>query len=155
MACPAGGRGRGKVRGMIRYALRCANAHDFDSWFQSAEAYDRLAGAGMVACAVCGSAEVAKALMAPSVKPAEAAGLRPLATPTTELERKLAELRAHVEKTADYVGPDFARVAREMHAGEVPDRPIWGEAKAEEAKRLIEDGVPVAPLPFRPTRKAN
>ena len=140
---------------MIRYALRCANAHEFDSWFQSAEAFDRLATAGMVACAVCGSGEVSKALMAPAVKAAEPADLRPLATPTTDLERRLADLRAHVEKTADYVGPDFARIAREMHAGEVPDRPIWGEAKADEARSLIEDGVPVAPLPFRPTRKAN
>lgn len=140
---------------MIRYALRCTNAHEFDSWFQSAEAYDRLAAAGMVACAVCGSGEVSKALMAPAVKPAEVAQTRPLATPTTALERKLAELRAHVEKTADYVGPDFARVAREMHAGDVPDRPIWGEAKADEARGLIEDGIPVAPLPFLPGRKAN
>ena len=140
---------------MIRYTLRCPNAHDFESWFQSAEAYDRLAEAGMVACAICGAKGVTKALMAPAVKPAAEAEMRPLATPTNDLERKLAELRAHVEKTADYVGPDFARLAREMHAGEAPDRPIWGEARAEEAKSLIEDGVPVAPLPFRPTRKAN
>lgn len=140
---------------MIRYALRCRQDHDFDSWFQSAEAFDRLAASGMVACAICGSTEVTKALMAPALAPAETADTRPLATPTSDLERKLAELRAHVEKTADYVGPDFARVAREMHAGAVPDRPIWGEAKAEEARSLIEDGVPVAPLPFRPTRKAN
>ena len=140
---------------MIRYALRCAQNHDFDSWFQSAEAYDRLAGAGMVACAVCGSTQVEKSLMAPAVKTPPEAAARPLATPTTDLERKLADLRAHVEKTADYVGPDFARVAREMHAGEVPDRPIWGEAKPEDAKSLIEDGVPVAPLPFRPSSKRN
>lgn len=140
---------------MIRYALRCAQEHTFDSWFQSAEAYDRLAAAGMVACAVCGTAEVSKALMVPAVRHADETPARPLATPTSEIEKKIAELRAHVEKTADYVGPDFARVAREMHAGEVPDRPIWGEAKAEEAKGLIEDGIPVAPLPFRPARKAN
>lgn len=140
---------------MIRYALRCAQDHRFDSWFQSAEAYDRLAASRLVSCPVCGTDEVSKALMVPAVAHPEEAETRPLATATTELERKLAELRAHVEKTADYVGPDFARVAREMHAGEVPDRPIWGEAKAEEARSLIEDGVPVAPLPFRPTRKAN
>lgn len=140
---------------MIRYALRCAQEHTFDSWFQSAEAYDRLAAAGMVACAVCGTTEVAKALMVPAVRHTEETTARPLATPTSEIEKKIAELRAHVEKTADYVGPDFARLAREMHAGEAPDRPIWGEAKAEEAKGLIEDGIPVAPLPFRPTRKAN
>lgn len=140
---------------MIRYALRCPKDHDFESWFQSAEAYDRLAAAGMVACAVCGSTGVSKALMVPAVRHATEAEARPLATPTSELERRIAELRRHVEENSDYVGPDFARIAREMHAGDIPDRPIWGEAKAEEASGLIEDGVPVAPLPFRPTRKAN
>ena len=52
---------------MIRYSLRCAGAHDFESWFQSATAYDALAGRGMVTCPECGSAEVEKALMAPRV----------------------------------------------------------------------------------------
>lgn len=148
---------------MIRYALRCGQQHDFDSWFQSAEAYDRLAAAGMVACAICGSTEVAKALMAPSLaapgrdaarEPGED-GARPLATPTTEIERKIAELKRHVEQNSDYVGSDFTRLAREMHDGGAQQRAIWGEARPEEARSLIEDGVPVAPLPFHPTRKTN
>jgi hypothetical protein len=42
-----------------------------------------------------------------------------------------------------------------MHLGDVPERAIWGEANGPEAKSLIEDGVPVMPLPFIPTRKAN
>ena len=45
--------------------------------------------------------------------------------------------------------------ARAMHAGETPQRPIYGEAKPADARALIEDGVPVAPLPFLPTRKVN
>lgn len=144
---------------MIRYALRCAQDHRFESWFQSAEAFDKLAAAGMVTCAICGSGKVDKALMAPSVKPAPkaeaAAEARPLATPTTELERKIAELKRHVEQNSDYVGGDFARLAREMHEGATEHRAIWGEAKPDEARSLIEDGVPVAPLPFRPTGKSN
>ena len=42
-----------------------------------------------------------------------------------------------------------------MHLGETPERAIYGEAKIEEAKSLIEDGVPVVPLPFAPGRKSN
>jgi hypothetical protein len=42
-----------------------------------------------------------------------------------------------------------------MHLGDVPERSIYGEAKPDEARALIEDGVPVMPLPFRPTRKTN
>ena len=52
-------------------------------------------------------------------------------------------------------GDRFAQEARSMYLGATPDRAIYGEANADEARKLIEDGVPVAPLPFKPTRKAN
>jgi hypothetical protein len=42
-----------------------------------------------------------------------------------------------------------------MYLGEIPDRPIYGEAQLAEAKALLEDGVPVMPLPFVPTRGTN
>lgn len=139
---------------MIRYSLKCDQGHTFESWFASAAAYDTLAKAGHVGCVHCGSTRVEKALMAPSVAQAEVEA-RPLATPAGELEQKLAALRRQVEETSDYVGRDFAREARAIHAGESPERPIWGEARADEAKALIEDGVPVAPLPFMNKVRAN
>jgi len=138
---------------MIQYALKCAEGHTFESWFQSAAAYEKLHAAGHVSCAVCGSAQVEKALMAPRVKSSESKELTE--PPSHPAEQALAALRDHVEKNADYVGSDFAQQARDMHLGEAPERAIWGEAKPAEAKALVEDGVPVAPLPFRPTRKSN
>ena len=140
---------------MIRYNLSCDQGHDFDSWFQSAAAYDRLAGQGHVACALCGSTAVEKALMAPALRPTDRTEAAPLATPQSELEQKLAALRAHIEETSDYVGLSFAAEARAMHDGLVPERAIHGEARPDEARRLIEDGIPVAPLPFVPKRQAN
>ena len=137
---------------MIKYALKCEDGHGFESWFASAEAYDGLLKAGHVTCAVCGSTDISKALMAPQVKTArkqdETAG-------KGDDAGALAKLRAEVEANATYVGGNFAKEARAQFLGDVPDRPIFGEAKPEEAKSLIEDGVPVAPLPFIPTRKAN
>jgi hypothetical protein len=53
------------------------------------------------------------------------------------------------------VGRDFAKEARAIHSGDAPERPIWGETRGDEAKKLIDDGVPIAPLPFTPTRKSN
>ncbi|MEO0634071.1 MAG: DUF1178 family protein, partial [Pseudomonadota bacterium] len=53
---------------MIKYALKCEHGHSFDSWFASADAFDKLNKSGMVTCAVCGSSNVEKALMAPSVR---------------------------------------------------------------------------------------
>jgi hypothetical protein len=138
---------------MIRYALTCDRAHDFDSWFQSAEAFDGLLTAGMLACPDCGSPKVGKSLMAPQVRPADKA--TDLAAPASAKENALAALRKKIETTSEYVGPGFAAEARKIHEGTSPERSIYGEARIDEARRLLEDGVPVAPLPFMPARKTN
>lgn len=149
---------------MIRYTLACAGGHRFESWFQSASAFDTLLNGGHLVCTVCGSAEVSKALMAPSVTadraapadaPAAPEGDRPLSEPASPAERAIRDLRRRIEEKSDYVGLRFAQEARDMHAGLSPERPIHGEARADEAIRLIKDGIPVAPLPFLPGRKTN
>ncbi|WP_417719753.1 DUF1178 family protein [Salipiger sp.] len=141
---------------MIQYSLKCTQDHQFDSWFQSAAAFDKLQAAGMVSCAVCGSSDVHKELMAPRVNSGKtAAAPTPLSEPASQEEKALRAFREHVEKHSDYVGGNFATEARAMHLGETPHRPIWGETRGEEARSLIEDGVPIAPLPFRPTRKTS
>jgi len=151
---------------MIQYTLKCSKDHRFDSWFQSAAAFDKLKGAGMVSCAVCGDTSIEKAIMAPRVRPARSASVPPketettaptppLSAPASPAEQALADLKKHVEANSDYVGESFAKEARAMHDGDAPERAIYGEAKPEEAKALIEDGIPVTPLPFRPGRKSN
>ncbi len=125
----------------------------------------------MVSCPVCGSDAVEKAMMAPDVRPSKARTKTPmplpapgdaprergasLTEPVSELEAKLEKMRRHVEENSDYVGHGFASEARRMHDGEIPHRSIYGEAGRDEARKLFEDGVPVAPLPFIPSRKAN
>ena len=138
---------------MIRYALKCADGHGFDSWFQSAGAYDSLSEKGMVSCAVCGSTDVSKAIMAPRVTVKEDAA--PWSAPSTPAEQALRAMRAELEKNADYVGETFATEARAIHVGDAPERPIWGQANLKEAKALVEEGVPIAPIPFGPPRKTN
>lgn len=143
---------------MIRYSLRCTNAHDFDSWFQSASGFDSLLAAGQIACPTCGDSHVSKTLMAPAVRPARKAGdpAKPsLSEPQTEQEAALAAMRAHIEANSDYVGVNFVAEARRMHEGHIDQRSIYGEAKPEEAIALLEEGIPVAPLPFMPNRKTN
>lgn len=150
---------------MIRYALRCDKGHGFDGWFRSAEGFDTQRAAGLVSCSVCGSARVDKAPMAPAVPVRDAvaardggrrgAGDAPLTTPDSPAEAAMAALRRHVEAHSDYVGDRFAAEARAIHDGERPGRAIHGEARPDEARKLIEDGIPVAPLPFGIGRKAN
>ena len=159
---------------MIRFTLKCDKQHKFDSWFQSAGAFEKLRAAGMVACAVCGSSTVEKALMAPRIgsgridppMPAQpsqgatpgstgAAAARPLSTPASAAEQALAELKRWIERSSENVGANFPREARDMRAGTVPERPIHGQARLEEAKELLEEGVPITPLPFMLGRKSN
>lgn len=151
---------------MIRYSLRCDQGHDFESWFASAAAFDRLHAAGHLSCAICGSAGVEKALMAPAVatradSPAAAQATAQPATPdpaaerAAELAARIEAYRRHVEETSDYVGMNFVTEARAMHLGEAPERPIHGEARIDEARALLSEGVPVAPLPFIPRSRTN
>ncbi|HVV42781.1 MAG TPA: DUF1178 family protein [Nitrobacter sp.] len=148
---------------MIRYTLRCDRGHAFESWFQSSSAYDAQVKRKLVTCAVCGSAKVEKAIMAPQLAGTKkrtatvpaAPETRPSSTPLMmaqerELRAKLRELRDHIVKNADNVGERFPEEARKMHYGEIEHRAIYGEASPEEAKSLIEEGVEVAPLPVLP-----
>ncbi|SED09818.1 hypothetical protein SAMN05519104_2789 [Rhizobiales bacterium GAS188] len=157
---------------MIAYTLCCDAGHEFESWFASSAAYDTQAKRGLVSCPLCGSAKVGKAIMAPSVartdKGPRQGGEAPSATPAAEPERPderpmamlgererqlrdmIRALRKHVAENADYVGPRFPEEARQMHNGEIEHRSIWGEASAEEAKALAEEGVEVQALPMLP-----
>jgi hypothetical protein len=134
---------------MIRYALRCPVEHGFEAWFSSSESFDDQAARGLIECPSCGSTAITKAIMAPSVVSSRKA--EATASAQMEQHRRMAEMahkiRQHVETNFDYVGDRFAAEAREIHDGEAPERPIYGEAKAEEVKALIDDGIPVAPLP--------
>jgi hypothetical protein len=149
---------------MIRYALKCAEDHRFESWFQSASAFDALAARGHVACPVCGANEVEKAIMAPRVATAEKAPPkpagdrppeRPLSGPAHPAEQMLRKLREHIEKTSTYVGDRFAtRGARDAcgRQGRSAD-PRAGQPG--EARALIEDGVPILPVPIPVPGKSN
>ena len=146
---------------MIRYALACGDGHEFESWFASAASFDTLAAGGHISCPECGGTEVSKTLMAPRVRTGRGKDSAPeqvsapLSKPATPKEAALAELRAKVEANSEYVGLNFAKEARAIHDGNSPARAIYGEAKLEDARRLVEDGVPVAPLPFTPRARAN
>lgn len=151
---------------MIRFALRCANAHDFESWFKDGAAYDRMAAAGLVECPQCADTRVAKALMAPAIAKVRGAKGRPEAPEAApppappapvaggpmpaQVLALLQRVRAEVEKNCDYVGPGFAEEARRIAKGEAAERGIYGEASEAEAEALRDEGIEVAKLPWVP-----
>jgi hypothetical protein len=144
---------------MIIFDLKCVpQGHVFEGWFGSTADYDDQQARGLVCCPICGSSEVGKAVMAPAVG---AKGNRspaaPVASPELfsgdagQVKRLLAALAAEQKKVlaeSEPVGARFADEARAIHFGEAEARAIHGRATRAEAIGLIEDGVPVAPLPF-------
>jgi len=165
---------------MIHYDLRCVEGHTFDGWFASSEAFETQKRDALLACPACGSSAVDRALMAPALArgstPAPAPATQtpqPEADPGGQeiippsrpgsaalLDEKAAEvrkavraLRKAVETHGVNVGQDFPDEARRIHRGEAEPRGIYGEARPEEAKALVEEGVSVLPIPALPEER--
>lgn len=141
---------------MIVFDLRCGAGHVFEAWFGSSAAYEEQRAGGLVACPLCGSAEIEKAVMAPNVG---AKGNQRAAVPANTddapspaaVKAALAAMAAAQAKALEksqWVGTAFADKARAMHVGDAPETPIHGQASLAEARALAEEGVPIAPLPF-------
>jgi hypothetical protein len=153
---------------MILYKLKCRKGHEFEAWFASSAAFEKQEKRGLLSCPNCGTSKVSKALMAPRLSkrkarpaqvPEEAAGgeVKEPAKPEMqrvaahrELAAAMRRLRAEIEAKSEYVGPRFSEEARKIHYEEVPPRGIHGEATAEEAKALREEGIEFFPLPPLP-----
>jgi hypothetical protein len=160
---------------MISFTLACEAGHAFESWFASSSAFEQQKKRRLVTCPICGSAKVGKSVMAPAVArtdnrtrkgaaetpPSSAPVAQPPSTqphavlgePERQLRDMIRALRKHVAENSDYVGRKFPEEARQMHNGEIEHRSIWGEASAEEAKALAEEGVEVQPLPMLPDER--
>ena len=158
---------------MIKYALVCDKAHEFESWFRDSAAYDVQARRGQVACPMCNSIRVCKAIMSPSV-----AGTREFARPVESepptvsnappdapapvtllderhqrLRKMIREVRAEIMAHSDDVGRSFPEEARKIHEGEAPKRSIYGQASGEEIQELLEEGIGVMPMPGLPEER--
>ena len=141
---------------MIKYTLQCSNFHQFDSWFSSSEAFEKLKDSKLLSCELCGDTSVSKSVMAPSVKTKKDEVIKGALLQNTVKENNLIkELRKKVEKSCEYVGDKFAEEARAMHDGESPERSIYGKTTKQEAKLLLEEGIPVMPLPWHDKRNTN
>ena len=138
---------------MIVFDLKCGGGHVFEAWFASSASYEDQRARGLLACPMCGSGDVDKALMAPNVAAKgnqRADTSAPKDAPPPEVIKAamaaLAEAQSRMLEKSQWVGVAFADKARAMHLGETPVAPIHGQTTAEEAKALVEEGVPVAPL---------
>jgi hypothetical protein len=142
---------------MIRYALTCDHEHEFEGWFASSTDFDDQQGRGLLDCPMCASKMVRKQIMAPSVAGTKRTLAADLPSPKAQamMMEAAGRIRAHVEENFDDVGDSFANEARAIHEGRAEDRGIYGQATSKEVRDLVEDGVPVAPLPPEPLKKSE
>ena len=129
---------------MIVFDLACSRRHVFEAWFGSQADYDDQRARKLVSCPICGDGAVDKAPMAPRIS-----GARSNAAPDPKqvMQAMMTAQRKMLASSED-VGNRFADEARAIHVGDAEERQIHGQATPAEAKKLIEEGVPVAPLPF-------
>ena len=145
---------------MIVFDLACRpDGHRFEGWFANSTAFDDQSARGLVTCPQCGSADVAKALMAPSLsrkgnqlavatKPPAPGAMAKLPPALHEALGKMAALQAQALQQSTWVGDQFAAHSRAIHYGERADATIHGQATIAEAEALIDEGIAVTPLPF-------
>ena len=133
---------------MIRYALRCDKAHEFEVWFRDSAAYDKQHKAGEVTCPHCGSRKVEKAIMAPNVASRKGMSNREEVSQAAATVAMLRKMRQEVEKNADNVGDRFAEEARRIHYGEVGARNIYGNTTKDEAEELVDEGIEFGVIPW-------
>jgi len=141
---------------MIRYALVCEHEHGFEGWFGSSADYEDQQARGLVDCPACGSKAVRKQIMAPAVAGTKRSVREGGGPPTQAMMMEaMGRIRRHVEDTFDDVGDSFAREARAIHEGRAEERGIYGQATSQEVRDLVEDGVPIAPMPPEPPKKTE
>jgi len=138
---------------LIRYSLRCENAHEFEGWFSESADFDRQVASGFLTCPVCNSTSISKLLMAPSVSTARKKDeMQTLAMDTMRRDafQKLKEAVATIKANSEDVGTRFPEEARKIHYGESDARGIIGQTTMDEAQALLDEGIEIAALPVLP-----
>jgi hypothetical protein len=159
------------MKSMKIFNLQCKQGHTFEGWFASAEACDEQHSQGLLECPLCSSlahriptaAYIVSGAAEPSNSSNSSVESNELnATPAAATHRmqalvrqKIIEMAKSLIEQSDYVGKDFPEEARKMHYQEVPERSIVGEATAEEAKALLDEGIDLIPLPTLPRAKGT
>ena len=147
---------------MIIFDLACSHGHRFEGWFASGEDFDRQSAADLVRCPVCDDAKVARLPSAKVNKRASGVRVKAKARKPEPEEAVVAGLPAALVKKlrdavrkAENVGSRFPEEARKIHYDEAPARSIRGQASAEEAEALQEEGIDFASLPPFLTRETH
>ena len=141
--------------------LHCSQAHVFEGWFASEDDFQGQLARGLLECPLCGDKTITRRPSAPRLNLGAASPAEPpagesgkpaaapaAARPPAELQAAWMHMARRVIAATEDVGERFAEEARRIHYGEAAPRPIRGQATREQTQALLEEGIPVAPLPI-------
>ena len=155
--------------------LQCQQQHQFEGWFASEDDYQSQRERNLVECPICADHTIHKRLSAPRLN-LLTSRLEPQSTVVESSSRSQAvvpveesaavpeapeahiawlKMVQHVVANTEDVGQGFAEEARKMHYGETEERNIRGQVSMEETRSLLEEGIPVMPLPMPAALKGS
>ena len=138
---------------MIVFNLICFDCnYPFEGWFEDTSAFKSQKRRQLISCPNCDSSNIKKGLVAPNIgKKSNSKVTKNKKTIASNIKK----IKKIVEENFEYVGEQFTDEAKKIKYGETDDRPIYGEATAEQTKELIEEDINITPLPFQSNKKNN
>ena len=136
---------------MIKYKLICKNCElSFDSWFGSSLEFERLKKKNFLNCHKCGSNQIEKTLMAPSLSKKSNFKLNHKKNSKfIEIEKEIKKYQKFIKDNFKYVGKNFAYEARSIHFDNKKNKKgIYGTATKDEIKELKEEGIETELIPW-------
>lgn len=128
---------------MISFDLQCANGHLFEGYFKDYDAFDKQLNAGLVECPLCNSREIKRLFTGCSIQ-----------TNNSFSDKKqpaffdmIRMVESYIKQHFENVGNEFPEVARAIYYGIEEERNIYGTASHEDMEELLDEGIPILPVP--------
>ncbi|MBU2055547.1 MAG: DUF1178 family protein [Proteobacteria bacterium] len=133
---------------VIIYDLRCRNAHKFEGWFKDRGAFEQQKTERLIACPVCGEADVTLVPSSVAIRGRDARSASEKQKTEVSPLKVLREFQEYINKHFDDVGGRFAEVALRIHHGEEERKNIRGTTTSSEEETLLEEGVQFIKIPL-------
>ncbi len=137
---------------MIKYKLNCKDCFkNFDSWFSTSKEFEKLKKLKLVNCSFCGSLNVKKSLMAPSILGKKEKNISYENKKIKIFKNKLKEYQRFIKNNFKYVGEDFTYEARSIHYNSKKKetaKGIYGKASKKEINDLKQEGIETQTIPW-------
>ena len=140
---------------MIKYNLKCANNHEFESWFADSNEFEKLNKKKLLSCIYCSSKEIKKSIMSPMVSGVKLKEVNQSLFSKKSLndKQKLLKLREYVEKNFEFVGDKLNEKVREVYYDKKSNKGIYGTVTQKEREDLEDEGIDLVSVPW--VRKDN